>query len=87
LPVARGGTAEARASPAAGRTAARAVVSGCGRQSQGNASDISPAVQREYEGALDALNAGHTEEAARVFRALTLTNSNLGGPHANLGMI
>src|SRR5437879_6202146 len=50
-------------------------------------SDISPAVQREYEGALDALSAGHTEEAARVFRALTLTNSDLGGPHANLGMI
>jgi Flp pilus assembly protein TadD len=50
-------------------------------------SDISPAVQREYEGALDALNAGHTEDAARVFRALTLTHADLGGPHANLGMI
>jgi Flp pilus assembly protein TadD len=50
-------------------------------------SGITAAVQREYDGALDALNAGHTEEAARVFLALTRSNADLGGPHANLGII
>jgi Flp pilus assembly protein TadD len=48
---------------------------------------ISPTVQREFDGALDALNAGHTEEATRVFQALTHSNADLGGPHANLGII
>jgi Flp pilus assembly protein TadD len=50
-------------------------------------SGISAAVQHEYDGALDALNAGHTEEAARVFLELTRSNADLGGPHANLGII
>jgi Flp pilus assembly protein TadD len=50
-------------------------------------SGISAAVQRDYDGALDALNAGHTEEAARAFLALTRSNAELGGPHANLGII
>jgi Flp pilus assembly protein TadD len=50
-------------------------------------SGISPAVQREFDHALDALNAGHAEEAARGFLDLTRTHSELGGPHANLGII
>jgi Flp pilus assembly protein TadD len=50
-------------------------------------SGISPAVQRDFDNALDALNAGHSEEAARGFQALTQTHAELGGPHANLGII
>jgi len=50
-------------------------------------SGISPDVQRQFESGLNALNAGHTDEAARVFLALTKSNSDLAGPHANLGLI
>ena len=50
-------------------------------------SGINPTVQREFDVALDALNAGHAEEAARAFLALTRSNADLGGPHANLGII
>jgi Flp pilus assembly protein TadD len=48
---------------------------------------ISPAVQREFDEALDALNAGHADQAARAFLDLTRNHSELGGPHANLGII
>jgi Flp pilus assembly protein TadD len=50
-------------------------------------SGISPAVQREFDNALDALNTGHADEAARGFLELTKTHADLGGPHANLGII
>jgi len=50
-------------------------------------SGISPAVQRDFDSAIEALNAGHTEQAAREFLALTRSNADLGGPHANLGII
>ncbi|HEX4599074.1 MAG TPA: tetratricopeptide repeat protein, partial [Burkholderiaceae bacterium] len=48
---------------------------------------INPDAQRLFDYGLDALNAGHVDEAAKVFRALTRTNADLGGPHANLGII
>jgi Flp pilus assembly protein TadD len=51
------------------------------------ATGISPAVQREFDDGLDALNAGRTDQAARAFLALTRSNADLGGPHANLGII
>jgi Flp pilus assembly protein TadD len=50
-------------------------------------SGISPAVQREFDDALDALSAGRSAEAERGFLALTRSNAELGGPHANLGII
>jgi Flp pilus assembly protein TadD len=50
-------------------------------------SGISPEVQQEFDSALDALNAGRTEEARRTFLALTRSHADLGGPHANLGII
>src|SRR5271165_162376 len=50
-------------------------------------SGITPAVQREFENAVDALNAGHPDEAARSFLELTRAQPELGGPHANLGII
>ena len=48
---------------------------------------VSPAVQRAYDDARKALRAGRTEEAERGFRALTQSNPELGGPHANLALI
>jgi Flp pilus assembly protein TadD len=48
---------------------------------------VSPAVQRAYDDARKALRAGRTEDAERGFRALTQSNPELGGPHANLALI
>jgi len=48
---------------------------------------VSVAVQRSYDDALRALRAGRNDEAERGFRALAQANPELGGPHANLGVI
>lgn len=48
---------------------------------------VNPAVQRAFESALAALRAGRIEDAERGFRALVKSNPELGGPHANLGLI
>jgi Flp pilus assembly protein TadD len=48
---------------------------------------VSVAVQRSYDDALRALRAGRNDEAERAFRALAQANPDLGGPHANLGVI
>jgi Flp pilus assembly protein TadD len=48
---------------------------------------VSPAAQRAFDDATRALKAGRTEEAERGFRALAQSNPELGGPHANLGLI
>jgi tetratricopeptide (TPR) repeat protein len=50
-------------------------------------SGVSAAEQRTFDTALDALSAGHLEEAQRGFLALTQSHADLGGPHANLGII
>lgn len=52
-----------------------------------NDAPVSLAVQRSFDDAVRALRAGHAEEAERGFRALTKSNPELGGPHANLGVI
>ena len=69
--------------PAAGTQAADAAA----RRQKETPSGISPAVQQEFESAIDALNAGRAEEAARSFLELTRSHAELGGPHANLGII
>ena len=48
---------------------------------------VDPAAQRAYDNARRALAAGRTEEAERGFRALVKSNPELGGPHANLGLM
>jgi len=48
---------------------------------------VSAAVQRAFDDARNALRAGRTEEAQRGFLALTKSNPELGGPHANLGIL
>ncbi|HYB50107.1 MAG TPA: tetratricopeptide repeat protein [Burkholderiaceae bacterium] len=52
-----------------------------------SAPSLSPDVLRAYEASLRALQQGRTAEAERGFLALTRSNPELGGPHANLGMI
>jgi tetratricopeptide (TPR) repeat protein len=48
---------------------------------------VSPAVQRDFDAARQALAAGRTAEAERGFVALTKSNPELAGPYANLGLI
>ena len=48
---------------------------------------ITPAVQRSFDDARKALRAGRTDEAERGFRALAKEHPELGGAHANLGLI
>jgi Flp pilus assembly protein TadD len=48
---------------------------------------VAPAVQRSFDDARRALAAGRTAEAERAFAALTKSNPELAGPHANLGVI
>jgi Flp pilus assembly protein TadD len=48
---------------------------------------VSPATQRAFDAAREALAAGRTAEAERGFVALTRSHPELSGPHANLGLI
>jgi tetratricopeptide (TPR) repeat protein len=48
---------------------------------------VSPAAQRAFDDAGRALKAGRTDEAERGYRALVQSAPDLGGPHANLGLI
>ena len=48
---------------------------------------VSQAAQRAYDEALKALRAGRLDDAERGMRALAQAEPQLGGPHANLGLI
>jgi Flp pilus assembly protein TadD len=48
---------------------------------------VSPAVQHAFVDAAQALRTGRNADAERGFRALVQSNPELGGPHANLGVI
>ena len=48
---------------------------------------VSASVQRAFDEAVRALRAGRTAEAERGFKALAASNPELGGAHANLGLI
>jgi Flp pilus assembly protein TadD len=45
------------------------------------------AAQRAYDEALRAMRAGRSEDAERGLKALAQSNPELGGPHANLGVL
>jgi Flp pilus assembly protein TadD len=49
--------------------------------------ELDPAVIAAFEAALDALHEGHAAEAEKGFLALTRSHPELGGPHANLGIV
>jgi tetratricopeptide (TPR) repeat protein len=48
---------------------------------------LNPATQRAFDDANRALRAGRTADAERGYRALIQSNPELGGPHANLGLM
>lgn len=48
---------------------------------------VAAATQRAYDEARRALAAGRTQDAERAFKALTVSNPELGGPHAQLGLM
>jgi tetratricopeptide (TPR) repeat protein len=48
---------------------------------------VGPDVFRAFDTAVQALHDGHPDLAERGFLALTKSNPELGGPHANLGII
>ena len=51
------------------------------------ATPVNPAAQRAFDDASRALRSGRVDEAERAYRALAQANPELGGPHANLGVI
>ena len=71
-----GTTAASTAAPAPAAAPKPAVV---------NDTPVNPAAQRAYDDANRALRAGRTADAERAYVALTKSNPELGGPHANLG--
>jgi Flp pilus assembly protein TadD len=48
---------------------------------------VDPAAQRAFEQARAAMAAGRLADAERGFKALTQSHPDLGGPHANLGIL
>lgn len=48
---------------------------------------VDPAAQSAFDDALRALAAGKVDQAEQGFRTLTQTHPDLGGPHADLGLI
>lgn len=52
-----------------------------------NTTPVAPAVQRAFDDAVRAQRAGKPADAERGYRALLQSNPELGGPHANLGVI
>ncbi|HEX4234184.1 MAG TPA: tetratricopeptide repeat protein [Caldimonas sp.] len=51
------------------------------------AAPVNPATQRAFDDASRTLRSGRVDEAERAYRALAQANPELGGPHANLGVI
>ena len=79
--------ASAPAAAASAASAAEAAASVPEGPKPASTGPIAPATQRAYDDALALLRAGHTADAERMFRALVQSNSELAGPHANLGLI
>ncbi|HEX3141586.1 MAG TPA: tetratricopeptide repeat protein, partial [Rhizobacter sp.] len=48
---------------------------------------VTPAAQRAYDDARRAMRAGRMDEAERGFKSVVQFHPELGGPHANLGVI
>lgn len=70
--------------PAASAPAAAEVVA---KKPEPVLAPVDPNAQRAYDNALRALRAGRHDEAEKGLRALTQSHPDLGGPHANLGIL
>lgn len=80
MPTASPAPAAASPAPAAATVAAKPAA-------VANDTPVNPAAQRAYDEANRALRAGRSADAERGYLALTKSNPELGGPHANLGVI
>jgi len=77
-------SAPAQAASAAAPQAAASAIAAAKPASTG---PIAPATQRAYDDALALMRAGHAADAERGLRALTRSDPDLAGPHANLGLL
>lgn len=75
----------AKAAPAAAPAAS--AVPAAALRSEPELSAIPPAAQRAFDDARRAMRAGRMEEAERGFKSVVQFHPDLGGPHANLGVI
>ena len=78
-------SAGAAVSAAAG--AGSPPATGAGARAETQPAVVSAEVLRAFDNAALALQQGHFEEAERGFLELVRSNPELGGPHANLGII
>jgi Flp pilus assembly protein TadD len=85
LPAALTGRSDTPAAAASATAAASAPQAAVARSEAER--PVSPAAQRAFDDARRALRAGRTDDAERGFRALAQSNPELGGAHANLGVI
>lgn len=86
-----GSSASEAASPSASAPAASASTATAAATASApkpaSTGPIAPATQRAYDDALALMRAGHPADAERGLRALTQSNPELAGPHANLGLL
>jgi len=73
--------------PAAAASAPAAAASAVAAPPPKVEPPVPAAARRAFDDALRAMRAGRSEDAERGFKALAQSNPDLGGPHANLGVI
>ena len=73
--------------PASAASSAAPAASVAAAARPASAGPLAPATQRAYDDALALMRAGHAADAERGFRALTQSDPDLAGPHANLGLL
>ncbi len=82
------GPAAPASAPAADQAASAATqASAVAAPKPASTGPIAPATQRAYDDALALMRAGHAADAERGLRALTQSDPDLAGPHANLGLL
>jgi tetratricopeptide (TPR) repeat protein len=79
--------ADAASTATAGAPQAAANAHAAAAPKAASTGPIAPATQRAYDDALALMRAGHATDAERGFRALTQSDPDLAGPHANLGLL
>jgi Flp pilus assembly protein TadD len=81
------GASASASTPASTAAAAAPTAPRAAPQGPASSGPIAPATQRAYDDALALMRAGHAADAERMLRALTQSDPDLAGPHANLGVI
>jgi len=82
-----GGEAQKPAEAKAAAPAAAASAPAAAQPAAVPEAPVSPAAQRAFDDARRALRANRLDEAERGFKAMAQAYPELGGPHANLGLV